>query len=115
MLKHRIARVVDDLLDGHHTPENRLEFGRLLAEAGLVQEAAAAAGAAADGFEAASNPMGAATASLVMAEHLIQLGYHDLAAARLERVLELVGDHGDAGGVREQVHHLFTRLDIGTD
>lgn len=113
MLKQRILRVVEDLLDGQATPAARLEFGRLLAEAGLVQEGCAAAGAAADGYEAAGDLMGAANASLVMAEHLIHLGYHDLAAGRLERVLELLPEHHDAETIRDTVHHLFTRLDVG--
>lgn len=114
VLMQKMMRVVEGLLDGQATPEARLEFGRLLAEAGLVEEAAAAAGAAADGFEAAGDTVGGAGASLVMAEHLVHLGYHDIAAARLERVLQLIRDVDDpsAEAMRTTVHHLFTRLDI---
>lgn len=109
-----MMRTVEGLLDGQATPAHRLEFASLLEEAGLVEEACAAAGAAADGYEAAGDAIGAAGASLAMAEHLIKLGYHDLAAARLERVLILIRglDHRSAPAMRDAVHHLFTRLDI---
>lgn len=81
----RVALLVRDA--SRDSPAARLDLAATLADLGLVEEACAATGAAAEGFTRVGDRDGFDRASLLLVRLYLEMGHADLAAARLGQVV----------------------------